>query len=159
MTRGATAQTSVGCGIGSATGPLRLATASAGCSVRLHIHHRKAGPIARKPRDIDAELQALTDKAKTIRRQKTTQPGAPLELAGTLQEHAQPEEGEHHETKPAGRKARWRRCRAFEADATAASTPAPSGVNQGNAARAEGGQQGDVREDGQPAHTTADRIG
>ncbi len=38
--------------------------------------------MARKPRDYDAELQALMDKAKKVRTQKTTQLGELVQIVG-----------------------------------------------------------------------------
>ncbi len=38
--------------------------------------------MARKPRDYDAELQTLTDKAKKVRTQKTTQLGELVQIVG-----------------------------------------------------------------------------
>ena len=38
--------------------------------------------MARKPRDYDAELQALMDKAKKVRTQKTTQLGELVQITG-----------------------------------------------------------------------------
>ncbi len=38
--------------------------------------------MARKPRDYDAELQALMDKAKKVRTQKTTQLSALVQITG-----------------------------------------------------------------------------
>ncbi len=38
--------------------------------------------MARKPRDFDAELQALTDKAKKVKSQKTTQLGELVQVLG-----------------------------------------------------------------------------
>jgi hypothetical protein len=38
--------------------------------------------MARKPRDFDAELQALTERAKKVKLQKTTQLGELVQLVG-----------------------------------------------------------------------------
>jgi hypothetical protein len=38
--------------------------------------------MARKPRDYDAELQALTERAKRVKTQKTTQLGELVQLVG-----------------------------------------------------------------------------
>lgn len=38
--------------------------------------------MARKPRDFDAELQALTDRAKKVKLQKTTQLGELVQMVG-----------------------------------------------------------------------------
>ncbi len=39
-------------------------------------------PMARKPRDYDAELQALMEKAKKVKTQKTTQLGELIQVTG-----------------------------------------------------------------------------
>ena len=39
-------------------------------------------PMARKPRDYDAELQAIMQKAKKVKTQKTTQLGELVQLVG-----------------------------------------------------------------------------
>ena len=102
------------------------------------------------------ELGGLVQKAglvELVDDDRATLLGALLELAGKLQDHGQLEEGERHDAKPADLKARWRRrgLRAFEADAAAAAATA-SDANQGGTAM-DGGQQGGIREDGQPEHT------
>ena len=42
----------------------------------------RADPMARKPRDYDAELQALMQKAKKVKTQKTTQLGELVQVIG-----------------------------------------------------------------------------
>lgn len=42
----------------------------------------RTGTMARKPRDYDAELQAIMDKAKKLRGQKTTQLGELVQVTG-----------------------------------------------------------------------------
>ena len=42
----------------------------------------RADPMARKPRDYDAELQALMQKAKKVKTQKTTQLGELVQVTG-----------------------------------------------------------------------------
>jgi hypothetical protein len=45
-------------------------------------HHNGECSMARKPRDFDAELQALTERAKKLKLQKTTQLGELVQLVG-----------------------------------------------------------------------------
>ena len=42
----------------------------------------EAEPMARKPRDYDAELQALMERAKKVKTQKTTQLGELVQVVG-----------------------------------------------------------------------------
>jgi hypothetical protein len=49
----------------------------------LHQRRRQQGNVmARKPRDFDAELQALMDKAKKVKSQKTVQLGELVQVTG-----------------------------------------------------------------------------
>jgi len=49
----------------------------------LHQRRRQQGNVmARKPRDFDAELQALMDKAKKVKSQKTIQLGELVQVTG-----------------------------------------------------------------------------
>lgn len=59
-----------------------MSDAVLGCVIEYGTNQQNRGPKMRKPRDIDAELKALQEKAKQLKAQRTIQLGELVEATG-----------------------------------------------------------------------------